>query len=374
MLILLLALSLFSVSSASVQGDAVEVKPGETIVIPVNISDNTGVMGFKATVEYPSDVFCNPEVSRGVVTAKGMFNDSIVEATNGEFDVLWNHTADVKEDGVIFLMQFDVTEFAEDGNYAIKLTYSQPDTFNEKWEDVVLNVSDISVDINSDAEATDTTIQRETVPKNNEDYVKEILGKVDSKYIQESIEDALEGVGVPSISELDDDKYENFDNIVSHAIDTYGVEVQNKPSDKQGYEALYNKAVADNFIASVLEYVDSEDVITVIDNVLKSYSVDGVEEISDESVDDFVSDVINELKEKGVQIEEIPYGVDKLKVIKFLYDEANEFSDAKNQIEPQMNNDNMLKIMNWLGGVVLVSIMITFVIVIIRRRRNKEEK
>lgn len=360
------------VTCATVTSDLVTAISGDTVVIPVRLEENEGIMGFKITVEYPEEVFGNPKVSKGAVTTKGMFNDSIVESTDGEFDVLWNYTADVKESGVLFLMQFDVLQSAAEGEYKIKLTCSQPDTFNENWEDVTLSLSDIVVSIQGYSKPSQTNSQSDEKLESNEGFVEEVIDKVDSEYIQDSIDDALENVGASSIDELDEEKYEEFDNLVSDAVDKYGADIHNKPVDKSGYEVLYGEVFAENFISNVVDYVDSEDVVTIIDNVLTKYVVDKIENVPEESIDKFTDDVIYELKNNGASIGEIPSKIDKLKLIDSLYDEAYKIfiSEVKND-----NTDLGIKSVIYLAIPVFVLALTICVVSYIKQSKNsKEEK
>lgn len=110
---------------------------GEKICIPVGIKNNPGIMGFRITVKYPQGL-SSPTVESGEVLKSGSINDSITANTSDHFDVVWIHTDDVTADGTLFTVTFDVSPEMQSGEYEIALSYSQKDTFNEKWQDVKL--------------------------------------------------------------------------------------------------------------------------------------------------------------------------------------------------------------------------------------------
>jgi len=161
-LVITLALASIEVAGAtnpSVTADPVEALAGQSVSIPVYITNNHGIMGFKISVEYPAETLINPTVKRGEVTARGMMDDTIVDSTRGAFSIVWNNTEDVKIDDTVFILGFSVAPNAHDRDVDIRLTYSQPDTFNEQWEDVILNMSYIKVHIggnSSSSQETDT--------------------------------------------------------------------------------------------------------------------------------------------------------------------------------------------------------------------------
>lgn len=146
LLSLVLALSaVYNTFAASVPNrvyaDSISVESGELVTIPVKIENNGGFMGFSIIVTYDAEIFTPVSVSKGEILA-GMFNDSIDTATDNSFKVVFTGTGNVTGDGVIFNIVFDVSDEAS-GKYDISLSYSQQDTFNEKWDNVVLNCEKI---------------------------------------------------------------------------------------------------------------------------------------------------------------------------------------------------------------------------------------
>lgn len=151
--------TVYAAGGTRVYASAVEVQPGAKIEIPIKIEGNVGIMGFRITVHYP-EVLSSPVVARGDVLSSGSLNDSITAATNESFDVVWANTENVQSDGTLFVVSFDVPDKTADGEYGISLSYSQKDTFNEQYEDVVLSCENTTVTIRSDAPQKLTFWQR----------------------------------------------------------------------------------------------------------------------------------------------------------------------------------------------------------------------
>lgn len=66
-----------AVSSAEIYADTITATTDKTILIPVKIRNNTGIMGFKITVKYDEAVLASPKISTGEIAQNGMMNDSI---------------------------------------------------------------------------------------------------------------------------------------------------------------------------------------------------------------------------------------------------------------------------------------------------------
>ena len=173
LLSLVLALSaVYNTFAASVPNrvfaDSISVESGERVTIPVKIENNGGFMGFSIIVTYDAEIFTPVSVSKGEILA-GMFNDSIDTATDNSFKVVFTGTGNVTGDGVIFNIVFDVSDEAS-GKYDISLSYSQQDTFNEIWDNVVLNCEKIEtiVTVNGTTAAPAPTEPSTTEPSPTE--------------------------------------------------------------------------------------------------------------------------------------------------------------------------------------------------------------
>lgn len=376
---LLLLLLNFNVSASicSVSGDNVTTYADSLISIPVKINDNAGIMGFKISVDYPNDVLTSPTVTRGAVTVDGMFDNNISKDTKGKFDVIWNHVTDVKENGVIFVLQFKVLPEAKNGNYTIKLTYSQPDTFNEAWEDVALSMSDIVFTVNNKQQTTveiqtqvttDISQKQPDKKENSEAYVEEILDKVDSGYIQNTIENALENVGSQNIESMNEEQLKNFETYIDDALFDYGVEIESKPEDKDAYEEIYGTVLKDNFIDSVESFLDEEKVVSIIDEVLNSCGAENIEQLDESQKDVFIESVIGKLEENAVVINEDSLNeIDTLQLIKDLYVETETTLNEK-------TSDRSNVIIYLISVICAVAILVVIVMKHKITRRKNDEK
>ncbi len=110
------------------------------IEVPVYIKNNHGIMGFGMNFEYDSSVLTPLGVTADSLLSAGYFVNNI-GSKDGSFKVLWNHTENIYGNGLLFTIRFSVAEEASPATVPLTVTYSQPDTYNEDWEDVALNTA-----------------------------------------------------------------------------------------------------------------------------------------------------------------------------------------------------------------------------------------
>lgn len=133
---------------AEIYADDVAAKYNDEITIPIYIDNNHGIMGYRLDFQYdtsllePLSTSCGTDFSNG-----GQFNDSI-GVKDGVFKVLWNNVDEKFANGILLNLKFKVLT-DEKVDTVISMAYSQPDTFNEKYEDVVFNCKDINVSLNN---------------------------------------------------------------------------------------------------------------------------------------------------------------------------------------------------------------------------------
>lgn len=131
---------------ATLYSDEIKAEAGKTIQVPVYIKNNPGIMGAGIQVEYDEEAFTPVSVTAGKLMSSGVLNDSIETSKTNQFKVVWASSADMTENGTLFVISFAVSEYVR-GSHEIRLTSEQQDTFNELWEDVELEGSVINVDI-----------------------------------------------------------------------------------------------------------------------------------------------------------------------------------------------------------------------------------
>ncbi len=105
-------------------------KAGDTITIPVKITDNPGILGFHFTLRYNKDIITPQPVSEttfedqvipqyaeaGSLLKGGELNTAVKadaadgSGTNEALNISWYHISEVNEDGVLFKVNFKVNE------------------------------------------------------------------------------------------------------------------------------------------------------------------------------------------------------------------------------------------------------------------------
>ncbi|MBP1586921.1 MAG: hypothetical protein ILO53_00780 [Clostridia bacterium] len=117
----------------------------ESLVIPVYLENNPGLMGYKLTIKYNPTIMTPLSVANsGVFT--GTFDDNIGIHTD-YFDVKWYGTEQETQNGKLF----DITFRIDTDEYCVPtvlIEYSQPDTFNEEYQDVAMNCRSVKVLVN----------------------------------------------------------------------------------------------------------------------------------------------------------------------------------------------------------------------------------
>lgn len=176
-LILLACVNVGALSSADIYGDDIRTAPGTKISMPVYIKNNPGLMGYKIRISYDSSAITPIAVTQGTTLTGGMFDNSDFSASKAYFDIVWSSSSEVKANGLLFTVDFNVLPSAG-GDYLIKISYSKDDTFNEKWEEVRLNCDTIKifVDNGSEPESTPTpTPEPEPTPEVTKSFLDKII-------------------------------------------------------------------------------------------------------------------------------------------------------------------------------------------------------
>ena len=149
-------LNLGSVEAATVKlvSSVGEVGSDNCFDVAFSLSDNTGLMGFKFIFKYNASIIRPVSVTRGSALTVGQLTDNI-GVKNGEFNVLWNNLTNFAGNGQVFIIRF---EKLANATTELTLSYSQEDTFDENWDDVLMDVSNISLKLNSQETPTTPTM------------------------------------------------------------------------------------------------------------------------------------------------------------------------------------------------------------------------
>lgn len=348
----------FAAQTATVSADKISITETEATLIPVKIDGNNGIMGFKITVEYPVDKIQIKSVSRGEITAKGNFNTNL-GINDGRFDILWNHTEDISGDGTLFVISAQAkNEITKDTE--IKLSFSQPDTFNEAWEDIGLDCKNIVIS----AKYIETTT-KETTTQNNESTTK-TPSPIDSSQVIDAVKTTLEQNGYNNLSEVTDkDKFvENFNKNLEILTGTS----EHNVSDFESLVNLYNSAYEGNFITDVTNNIDKSDIQNAINDALKSVGASSIEEIKDKNKAEFVKKVEENLKEYTTEISDISEELETdngIDIIDKLYKSTSD-NNTQNYTNEEISNNHIVIIV--LVIVILIAIIILCVVIIKKKK------
>jgi len=224
------AVAIGALGASTAKVSANEVTAGEkSLLVPINISSSAKLMGFKVSLSFDSQQVKVKGVSRGSVTSKGTFNTNF-GVLEGKFDVIWNNTSQVDANGTLFVLTLDTSKTTKDCE--IKITFSQPDTFDETYKDVVLECEPIK--IVTDAEPTQHETTTEKAEETTEEETIIIDGNVvvienqapttepnyDNSQMADSVNNALDNIGADTIYDVPAEKKEDFINSVNNNINT----------------------------------------------------------------------------------------------------------------------------------------------------------
>ena len=355
---------MFAVADVIVGGEKVNAQSGNTVVIPVEIKNNTGIMGFKITVEYDADVLSAPGVIRGDLTENGNFNNSIGVTSDGSFDIVWSDIEDGKGDGTIALLSFFVDEKLT-SETVLHIDYSQPDTFNEAWEDVELICEDITIVINTDDSVKTLPQNSTTLSLPNNDEIKQAVDIVLDEFDLDRVED----VKGESAAEI----VERVNEVLSQLGESDGKYFENKEHLKDAYSS----AVSEKFIESVIASANSDEIKNVIDSALDAVNSDSVESVPKEKREDFINIVENQLGDKITDFEKIS---DKLSTeeavdaIAKLYGENAEAATQGTQVPVTLEKNNTAKYVAAVGGAFALAVISVIVAVLYKKRKHKNKE
>lgn len=321
-------------------------------------------MGFKITLNYDKAVLSSPRITAGDITEKGMINDSVGVSTEGTVDIVWNTTENVCGDGTLVTLSFTVDK---PENTVIKINYSQPDTFNEAWEDVELKCSDISVVFYANAIEEGTKESSLSGQPSGQPSCEEIKNAVDI---------ALGETDKDSIDKISEEEKTDFVNRVNGIISrlTGGTDKQFENIDC--IKEAYNNAVSEVFINNTMNALDSNKIDSAINNSLASVGAESIEQIPSEKIQEFVHAVEIGIAQYAPDVEIISDKLtadESIKVIQQLKAENDEAATSGKKV-PELQTENITathKIL--IGAVIFVAAAVTGVAVLfIKRKKNKE--
>ncbi len=353
----------FAADTVTVSADTISLSQDEPTLIPIKIENNSGIMGFKMTVEYPVDKLDIKSVSRGEITVKGNFNTNL-GINDGKFDVLWNNVEEIKTDGTLFLISAQAkTEIKKDTE--IKLSFSKPDTFNEKYEDVVFDCKDIVIS----AKYVETTTQETTTQKG--ETTTKAPTPIDNSQIIAAVDTTLEQNGCENLNDV-----KNTDKFIkdfNKNLETITGTNKHNVTDFDTIKSMYNSAYEGEFITETTNNIDTDKIQSAVKETLDEFKVKSVDELKDEDKAKFVQKVEEKLKEQNPDIPSISKDLETdtaLDIIKKLYNSTN--TDETEQQNNENNNSNKTIVIVAIS-VVLVILLVSAVIIFRKKKRSNKD-
>lgn len=261
----------------------------------VKITDNPGIMGFKITLDYTSELIKITDITAGSLTSQGSFMDNL-GVKKSSVDIIWYSTEQVTGDGTLFVIAIKpLKAFDYNENAQIGISYSQEDTFNEKYEDVSLDCSAVSVfpDTSYDAENSG---QNQTLGAENK-----AENEVTDSQIIAAVDTALENSGVESVDQADENTLllanENLRVITDS--DSYRF-----PS-VEDMKKTYKDSVKNNYAEQLELSIEPEALSEIYADALNEFGAQSPAELSPEDNSEFVREISQKLNETDSKLSDL---------------------------------------------------------------------
>ena len=304
--------------------------PGETVEVPVVITDNPGIMGFSIEIRYDKESILPVSIRKGDVLSTGTMYDNIgAETDDGILKVMWSATENVETDGELFLVSFQSISQSE-SLAELHLSYNQADTFNESWEELELGTQSGFVRVKATAE--------------------------EQEYMQEESEQQNQNCMEVATLIRDQEMKENvFPSNDTGQMDT----AEKKKWQSSDYKHIMN---------------------LVIEKALQEQGVadfDAVKNLDKEGKEQFVHRVAILLEENGMTVNDFGEKTttnQKIEIIHLLWNDATgreSLEDAKKKSEGSINYQYTFgTIMKIVGGGIGIILLITIFLYRYRKRKR----
>lgn len=349
LLLMVVSLTVFAVAADyEVYAEAVKVVPNKTVEVPIIMKNNRGLMGFKLEVSWLPDQLDVVSVAKGELLKKGNYNTNFGNRDSC-FDVLWNSTENVTEDGTLFVIEVKLKQTVKD-EAKIKLSFSQPDTFNSEWKEITLKCSEITVK-RSDEKPTEAVSAETTSFAPN---VKAPALPSNEKII-EAYKAALKETEYDTVYEAagHDDYTEKVNENLSQAV---GVKIYEWVKGYDSTIKLYEQAYENVFFATVTESMDSEEVSRAVQEVLQKMGISSVSDIPKEKEAKFVKELQKKLNKINPDTPNAAEDVDTdeaMKLFKQTYGLVN--GGVPQKVEVNERSDGRAVVIAVVGTVVIIA-------------------
>ncbi len=370
-----LTITSFAAEAFQVSAEDTKLNGGSVVLVPVNISENNGIMGFRITVKYDPQKLDVRSVAKGTLTNTGNFSTDFGMKI-GEFDIVWNNTSQIEGDGSLFVLAVSEGTLLED-NAKITLSFSQGDTFNEKYDDVKLACKEINLfSQNSKEEIGEPTrvvvendSASESAPaENNTENVS-----LDDSQIISAVETALEQLGYKNIEDAKDDL--EFLDAVNENLKILSGNDNNRVESYESVLNMYNSAYKNEFVNNTVNNVDKEVINEAISDGLDKVSSESISKIPKDKKEDFVKYVTDALKKADVDTPDLNNALSADAAMDTISSLAGmtEFGLYKQTDNTEKSPDNISEYFFIAVAVAVTIIVLISVVVIVLKLRKKKK-
>ena len=113
-----------------------EVYAGTVFELPVEISQNCGLMGIDIRITYDAEVFTPLSVEKGALITDGLIDDSITTSEKGSFDIIWSGSKEIIIDGNICTIKFLCNEDTKVDSSDIQISNVRENTYRENYNTI----------------------------------------------------------------------------------------------------------------------------------------------------------------------------------------------------------------------------------------------
>lgn len=328
-------------------------------------------MGFKITVNYDKSVLSSPKVIAGEITQNGMMNDSVGATPEGIIDVVWSGTQNVTGDGTLFVISFTALKTAET---KVTFSYSQPDTFNEAWEDVELNLTDVTVRITNEK----VTVNEEPISHSVNQTEGRVTAKPNTEQIKDAVEIVLNEEQKENISDIPEEERQEFVDRVNEVIGSLNGTNEEPFENPDLLEGEYKEAVKEEFVDDVLASFDGDKIEQAVNDSLEAVGSETVEQIPEEKKSEFVQKVEENLRQHAPDLDTVS---DKLSddeavelIGKLQISNAEAVTQGMKLPEQQKESDNTATVIIVVATIAFAAITTIIVVYIKKKSKNEEAK
>lgn len=306
-------ISAFASNNAVVYSEKAVTEKDTLCLVPVKIRGNKGIMGFRFTVKSTAKNVKIVSVKRGEVTKSGNFNTSL-GIKEDEFDVLWNTTEDIKDDGTLFVLGIKADAYFDD--QALELSYNKEDTFNEQWDEVPLTCEKIRISC-----AHSAPEHEETVGDDKPGTTVESAALTDGQIV-DGVQLTLDQMGEASLADIKPEDREKFVESLNKNLSAIIGSDQKVYTGFQDACLDYNSSYKSYFIDGVTGSISKESIKSVIEHALESSGHKTIDELNEGNGKTFLKNVEKDLRKLDPDLPSISNDVDvktALSAVKKLY-------------------------------------------------------